>query len=498
MATDNSYQAIILGDPTSTFVLSKKMIKDIFSSHPKIQSEGNRNRWMFSINENNSKYSLVLGANSKHDITEQLNNWNIIPELGNSKSHLSFVRLQRFLLSEMQMQANYQPIMLKTLLENGGRASRGQIAQEIKEFNSDKEREDFRYVPVYEVLEKHKIVRKENDQFVMDISKITGEEKDQLIALCKWKIPNSPLNLEELIEAFDRNMNLFDPDGYDPSGRKQEHEMFVTRFPLENIPQMQIDEYVAGKLDPQTGRANRSTFCYLLEFGLPSFGGIGGRSANKFGIYYSNSAHAYVYDKKYPSPEEAFDHIKNEINTLLTAAKQFHSDKDWKKFSSSVEEGDYDLFRNVRSKIVTVYFPDEFLNFHIPDLIDEALLAFDAKKMNLDSLYLKEERLLQLKNYHHIMRRWNNGQFSHFIWRAIIKRDNKMDDNFITDAEMETTEINEQPRIFVTGYSKANLVHSIEKSVLGWRSQSQLLSKGDYVYVYDKSSHMLQAAFLIL
>ena len=61
---------------------------------------------------------------------------------------------------------------------------------------------------------------------------------------------------------------------------------------------MQVDEYVAGKPDPQTGRVNKSTFCYLLEFGLSSFGGIGGRKARKFGIYYSKESNQYVYDKK--------------------------------------------------------------------------------------------------------------------------------------------------------------------------------------------------------
>ena len=76
-----------------------------------------------------------------------------------------FVKLQRFLLDEMQMQANYQPIMIKTLLESGGQASRDEIAARIRELNSDNLEQDFRNIPVYEVLEKHGIVQKENDHF---------------------------------------------------------------------------------------------------------------------------------------------------------------------------------------------------------------------------------------------------------------------------------------------------------------------------------------------
>ena len=125
-SVDNSYQAIILGEPTTAFVLPKSIVQDIFGAQPKRQSQGKSNRWMFSVSENNSKYFLVFGGNAKYDITEYLNKWDIIQELCNPNDHsLGFVKLERFLLNEMQMQANYQPIMIKTLLELGGRAEQG-------------------------------------------------------------------------------------------------------------------------------------------------------------------------------------------------------------------------------------------------------------------------------------------------------------------------------------------------------------------------------------
>ena len=132
-SADNAYQAIILGEPKTTFVLSKNVVKDIFSAHSKLQSQGKSNRWMFSVSEKNSRYFLLLGGNAKYDITEYLNKWDIIPELSNQNNGgLGFVKLQRFLLNEMQMQANYQPIMIKTLLESGGQANRDEIAQELR------------------------------------------------------------------------------------------------------------------------------------------------------------------------------------------------------------------------------------------------------------------------------------------------------------------------------------------------------------------------------
>ena len=159
MSAPNSYQAIILGSPNTTFVLSKKTVEKIFGSQPKLENQGDRNRWMFSLVSNGSKHFLVFSGKAKYDITEYLNKWEMIPELGNPIARFGFKELQRFLLTEMQMQANYQPIMIKTLLERGGTAGRNEIAEKIKEYNKDNPAQDFRFIPVYEVLD-HGIVQK--------------------------------------------------------------------------------------------------------------------------------------------------------------------------------------------------------------------------------------------------------------------------------------------------------------------------------------------------
>jgi MoxR-like ATPase/predicted RNA-binding protein len=54
------------------------------------------------------------------------------------------------------------------------------------------------------------------------------------------------------------------------------------------------------------------------------------------------------------------------------------------------------------------------------------------------------------------------------------------------------------PTVFVTGYDEANLNHSIRYKTLGWRNQSHILSIGDYVFVYNKDSHQIQAAFNVV
>lgn len=61
---------------------------------------------------------------------------------------LSFVDLQRYLLKKMRMQANYQPIMTKTLLASGGKSSKDNVDARIKEVNPQKPEHDFLNVPV--------------------------------------------------------------------------------------------------------------------------------------------------------------------------------------------------------------------------------------------------------------------------------------------------------------------------------------------------------------
>jgi hypothetical protein len=74
----------------------------------------------------------------------------------------------------MQTQANYQPVMIKTVLLSGGKATGDHIATKIKELNSEKKDQDFKNIHVYDVLEKHGIVKKYDDEFVLNVENLKG------------------------------------------------------------------------------------------------------------------------------------------------------------------------------------------------------------------------------------------------------------------------------------------------------------------------------------
>jgi hypothetical protein len=62
-------------------------------------------------------------------------------------AQMNFTDLQLFILKKMDPHANYQPIMIRTLLLSGGRASRDEIAQRLKESNLSPPAQGFQECP---------------------------------------------------------------------------------------------------------------------------------------------------------------------------------------------------------------------------------------------------------------------------------------------------------------------------------------------------------------
>ena len=99
--------------------------------------------------------------------------------------------LKQFLISKMRLSHIYQPLMIKTLLENKGVADKSIIAKQFLEY-------DFSQVEYYEkitnampgrILRKHQIVSKEKDAYHLEeFDSLTEDEISELIAICEDKI----------------------------------------------------------------------------------------------------------------------------------------------------------------------------------------------------------------------------------------------------------------------------------------------------------------------
>lgn len=103
---------------------------------------------------------------------------------------MTFEGLREFLVSKMRMSHIYQPLLIKTLIDSGGAATIRQLATV---FLAHDERRILYYekrlkeMPV-PVLARHGVVTREGDLVILNVEKLTLEQKAELKAICEEKM----------------------------------------------------------------------------------------------------------------------------------------------------------------------------------------------------------------------------------------------------------------------------------------------------------------------
>lgn len=103
---------------------------------------------------------------------------------------MKFVELKDFIVNRMRMQHIYQPVMIRTLLESGSKASVRQIAEQF--LQKDESQIEY-YMQITKampgkVLSRHGVVRYESSNYFLNIENLTPAQRIELIALCENKI----------------------------------------------------------------------------------------------------------------------------------------------------------------------------------------------------------------------------------------------------------------------------------------------------------------------
>ena len=178
---------------------------------------------------------------------------------------------------------------------------------------------------------------------------------------------------------------------------------FVKDFSKARIERMTIDEYVIGK-------SRKDTFCYIIEQGLDKLGKrLGTTASKKFGIYYNQGEGKYIFLPKYgKTDKEAFGNIKQAVLDLLDAGEK----RDIIALESNI------LSTMFKGKILSVYFPDDYLNIFSDKHLIHYLKVFNLDTEELirqDPLY-KREALLDFKNSIPEMQSWSPDIFGKFLY----------------------------------------------------------------------------------
>ena len=104
---------------------------------------------------------------------------------------MTFPELKDFLMNKMRMSHIYQPVMLMSLLKNGGISSIESVAKDLL-INDQSQMEYYDKVTknmVGKVLTKNNVVKKEGKSFnLLDFESYSEKERNELINICQNKL----------------------------------------------------------------------------------------------------------------------------------------------------------------------------------------------------------------------------------------------------------------------------------------------------------------------
>lgn len=242
---------------------------------------------------------------------------------------------------------------------------------------------------------------------------------------------------------------------------------FLEAFPIEKLKSMQLDEYVIG--------LQRPTFCDRVEVRTRPWAGINGATALKFGVYFgstkSDSIKKYRFAKRFgEDPESAFQAVRQAILDLVEAGAADPIDFDL------IDENP--LSQLFKAKILSLYFPDTFINVCSSDHLEEIGQTLGVPKMS-PSRYQRAIALLKQRNP--TTQKWSNPKFTEFLYQTIIHADavaplspinkpsrkphNKV--NF-EDIQKQREEIGKAAEEFALNWERQRLDGAGRSDLIGW------------------------------
>jgi hypothetical protein len=173
---------------------------------------------------------------------------------------------------------------------------------------------------------------------------------------------------------------------------------------------MRRDDYVIG--------LQRPTFCTHVEVKTRSWANIQGATSLKFGIYFGKTKtetnKEYRFTNKFGStPEEAFKSVKEALLDLIKLARS--SDLAFQAIDDSP------LSQMFKAKILSLYFPEKFLN-----VCSANHLRLLASKFGYDDGLPTSEYqhlLLKTKLRDSTTRKWSNPKFMAFLYAEYVHSD---------------------------------------------------------------------------
>jgi len=208
-------------------------------------------------------------------------------------------------------------------------------------------------------------------------------------------------NLDTALKAFDRQ---FDTSYEDIAN--QTRGAFLHAFPLKSLKNLTLDEYVIGKGMP--------SFCAYVEARTKPWANILGATSFKFGVYFgrtkSDPTKKYRFVQKFgANTNQAFAAVKRALLDLVDAGRSLRFD-----------DVDANLLSQMfKAKILSLYFPDKFMNVCSRDHIEALALELGIP----ENVFVSEQQhlLLEAKLRNPITKNWSNPKEMTFLYNTFIR-----------------------------------------------------------------------------
>ncbi len=185
---------------------------------------------------------------------------------------------------------------------------------------------------------------------------------------------------------------------------------FLNDFPLKALQNIELDGYVIGLQKP--------TFCDQVEAKTRPWANIQGATSNKFGIYFGKTKgdpkKIYRFTKKFGKTKtDAFRAVKAALLDLIHLGGA--PTLDFEKIDANP------LSQMFKAKILSLYFPDRFLNVCSADHLEHLGIELGFGEDLFNSEY--QHLILTAKYANSTTTDWSNPKFMAFLYKTYINVD---------------------------------------------------------------------------
>ncbi len=182
---------------------------------------------------------------------------------------------------------------------------------------------------------------------------------------------------------------------------------FLKAFPLKNLSRLKLDDYVIG--------LKRPTFCTHVEAKTRPWANIQGATSEKFGIYFGKTKtdpqKKYRFTRRFgETQDDAFRSVKTAVLELTRLGQAVQLD------FAKIDKNP--LSQMFKAKILSLYFPDRFLNVCSADHLEMLGSELGFGNNHPSSEY--QHMLLAAKLSNSTTKTWSNPKFMSFLYQTYL------------------------------------------------------------------------------